>query len=99
LSLIAELRQLLEGQLESHSGVTCELMPYRLTIRYRGQNVGWWQATREGARWHGANEQDIEAHVTRDVFDALASGLSAPGCSAALGARYCFQLMDTILNP
>jgi hypothetical protein len=71
LSLIAELKQRLEEQLEPHAGVTCELMPYRLSIRYRGQNVGWWQATREGARWHGANEQEVETRVTRDVFDAI----------------------------
>jgi hypothetical protein len=71
LSFIAELKQRLEEQLDESSGVTCEFTPYRLTIRYREATVGSWQATREGARWHGMHDEGDNRLVTRDVYDAL----------------------------
>ena len=71
MSFIAELKQRLEEQLDESSGVTFEVTPYRLTIRYREAAVGSWQATREGARWHGMHEEGDDRLVTRDVYDAL----------------------------
>jgi hypothetical protein len=71
LSFLAELKDHLEKQLGSDSGVTFEISPYRLTIRYREATVGSWQATREGARWHGAHDEDDDRLVTRDVLAAL----------------------------
>ena len=53
------------------SGVTCALSPYQLTIYYRGESVGSWRATREGARWHGKHEEDATPLVVRDVYDAI----------------------------
>jgi len=71
LSFIAELKQRLEELLDESSGVTCEVTPYRLTIRYCEATVGSWQATREGAHWHGMQEEDYNRLAARDVYDAL----------------------------
>ena len=71
VSLIAELKQRLDEQLDPNSSVSFEITPYQLTIRYRGRTVGSWRATREGARWHGIQEHDADLPLTRDVYDAL----------------------------
>jgi hypothetical protein len=71
LSFIAELKQRLEEQLDEGSGVTFEVTPYRLTVRYRDATVGSWQATREGARWRGPLDESDDRLVTREVYDAL----------------------------
>jgi hypothetical protein len=71
LSFIAELKQRLDELLDESSGVTCEVTPYRLTIRYCDATVGSWQATREGARWHGMHEDGNNRLVARAVYDAL----------------------------
>jgi hypothetical protein len=72
LEFLAELKRWLEEQLDTPtSDVTCVLLPYQLTIRYRGESVGSWRATREGARWHGRHEEDATAVVVRDVYDAI----------------------------
>ena len=71
MSLIEELKQRLDEQLDRNSGVSFEITPYRLIIRYRGSTIGSWQATREGARWHGIQDGDTDLPVTRDVYDAL----------------------------
>jgi len=69
---LAELKRWLEEQLDtSGSGVSCVLSPYQLTIYYRGESVGSWRATREGARWHGRHEEDATTLVVRDVYDAI----------------------------
>ena len=47
------------------------LSPYQLTIYYRGECVGSWRATREGARWHSKLEEDTIPVVVRDVYDAI----------------------------
>jgi hypothetical protein len=72
LSFLAELKRWLEEQLDTPgSGVSCVLSPYQLTIYYRGESVGSWRATREGARWHGStHEGDIAPLVVREVYDA-----------------------------
>jgi hypothetical protein len=72
LEFLAELKRWLEERLDMQgSGVTCALSPYQLTIYYRGESVGSWRATREGARWHGKHEQEAAAVVVRDVYDAI----------------------------
>jgi len=71
VSLIAELKQRLDEQLDPNSGVSFEITPYQLTMRYRGSTVGSWRATREGARWHGIQDGNTDLPVTRDVHDAL----------------------------
>jgi hypothetical protein len=72
LEFLTELKRWLEEQLDTQdSGVTCEVTPYRLTIRYREATVGSWQATREGARWYGIHQEGDDRLVTRDVHDAL----------------------------
>ena len=71
LSFIAELKRRLEDQLDESSGVTCEVTPYRLTVRYRKATVGSWQATREGVRWHGVHEENDNPPIAREVYDAL----------------------------
>ena len=72
LLFLAELKRWLEEQLDNpNSGVTCVLSPYQLTIYYRGESVGSWRATREGARWHGRHEEDATTLVVRDVHDAI----------------------------
>jgi hypothetical protein len=71
LSFIAELKQRFEEQLDEGSGVTCEVTPYRLTIRYRDATVRSWQATREGARWRGPHDESDDRLVMREVYDAL----------------------------
>jgi hypothetical protein len=71
VSLIAELKQRLHEQPEPRSGVTCEMTPYRLTIRYRDAAVGAWRSTGEGARWHGPHDENEDRLVTREVYDAL----------------------------
>jgi hypothetical protein len=72
LLFLAELKRWLEEQLDTPgSGVTCVLSPYQLTIYYRGESVGSWRATREGARWHGRHEEDATTLVVRDVYDAI----------------------------
>jgi hypothetical protein len=69
---LAELKRWLEEQLDTQgSGVTCVLSPYQLIIYYRGESVGSWRATREGARWHGKHEEEATAVVVRDVYDAI----------------------------
>ena len=69
---LAELKRWLEEQLDAPgSAVTCVLSPYQLTIYYRGESVGSWRATREGARWHGKHEEEANAVVVRDVYDAI----------------------------
>ena len=68
---LAELKRWLEEQLDNpNSGVSCVLWPYQLTIYYRGESVGSWRATREGARWHGTYEGEVGSLATRDVHDA-----------------------------
>jgi hypothetical protein len=72
LLFLAELKRWLEEQLDTPgSGVSCVLSPYQLTIYYRGESVGSWRATREGARWHGRHEEDATTLVVRDVYDAI----------------------------
>jgi len=72
LHFLAELKRWLEEQLDtSGSGVSCVLSPYQLTIYYRGESVGSWRATREGARWHGRLVEDATTLVVRDVHDAI----------------------------
>ena len=69
---LAELKRRLEDQLDTPgSGVSCMLSPYQLTIYYRGECVGSWRATREGARWHSKLEEDTNTVVVRDVYDAI----------------------------
>ena len=69
---LAELKRWLEEQLETRgSGVSCVLSPHQLTIYYRGETVGSWRATREGAGWHGRHEEDAATVVVRDVYDAI----------------------------
>jgi hypothetical protein len=69
---LAELKRWLEGHLDTpDSGVSCVLSPYQLTIHYRGETVGSWRATREGARLHGRHEEDAATVVVRDVYDAI----------------------------
>jgi hypothetical protein len=71
LLFLAELKRWLEEQLDAPgSAVTCVLSPYQLTIYYRGESVGSWRATREGARWDGKQEE-ATAVVVRDVYDAI----------------------------
>ena len=68
---LAELKRWLEEQLDNpNSGVSCVLSPYQLTIYYRGESVGSWRVTREGARWHGTYEGEAGSLVMRDVYDA-----------------------------
>jgi len=72
LLFLAELKRRLEDQLDTPgSGVSCMLSPYQLTIYYRGECVGSWRATREGARWHSKLEEDTIPVVVRDVYDAI----------------------------
>jgi hypothetical protein len=72
LFFLAELKRWLEEQLDNaNSGVSCALSPYQLTIYYRGESVGSWRATREGARWHGTHDGDAASLVMRDVYDAI----------------------------
>jgi hypothetical protein len=72
LEFLTELKRWLEEQLDTQdSGVTCALSPYLLTIYYRGESVGSWRATREGARWHGKHGEEPTAIVVRDVYDAI----------------------------
>jgi hypothetical protein len=49
LAFIAELKHRLEEQLDLKSGVSCEVTLHQLNICYRGESVGSWQATEEGA--------------------------------------------------
>ena len=71
MHFLAELKRWLEEQLDDPgSGISCALSPYQLTIYYRGETVGSWRATREGARWHGILEGEAGSLVTRDVYDA-----------------------------
>ena len=72
MHFLAELKRWLEEQLDDPgSGVSCVLSPYQLTIYYRGETVGSWRATREGARWHGTLEGDAGSLVRRDVHEAI----------------------------
>jgi hypothetical protein len=72
LPFLTELKRWLEEQLDTPgSGVSCALSPYQLTIYYRGESVGSWRATREGARWHSKLEEDANTVVVRDVHDAI----------------------------
>ena len=72
LPFLAELKRWLEEQLDTPgSGVSCVLSPYQLTIHYRGESVGSWRATREGARWFSKLEDDANTVVVRDVYEAI----------------------------
>ena len=72
LLFLVELKRWLEEQLDTPgSGVSCVLSPYQLTIYYRGESVGSWRATREGARWHGKLDEDANTVVVRDVYDGI----------------------------
>jgi hypothetical protein len=72
LQFLTELKRWLEEQLDTpNSGVSCVLSPYQLTIYYRGESVGSWRATREGAHWHGTHGGDAAPLVMRDVYDAI----------------------------
>jgi hypothetical protein len=72
LLFLAELKRWLEEQLDGpSSGVSCVLSPYQLTIYYRGESVGSWRATREGARWHSTHEGDPGSLVMRDMYGAI----------------------------
>jgi hypothetical protein len=72
LLFLAELKRWIEEHLDTpNSGVSCVLSPYQLTIHYRGETVGSWRATREGARWQGRHEEDATTVVVRDVHDAI----------------------------
>ena len=72
MEFLAELKRWLEEQLDNpNSGVSRVLSPYQLTIYYRGESVGSWRATREGARWHGRHDEDATTVVLRDVYDAI----------------------------
>jgi hypothetical protein len=72
LLFLAELKRWIEEHLDTpDSGVSAALSPYQLTIYYRGETVGSWRATREGARWHGRHEEDATTVVLRDVYDAI----------------------------
>jgi hypothetical protein len=72
LDFLAELKRWLDGQVDGTSpDISCALSPYLLTIYYRGETVGSWRATREGARWHGRHEEDATTVVLRDVYDAI----------------------------
>ena len=51
------------------SGVSCEVTLHQLNICYRGESVGSWQATGEGALWQGIDEQN--GSLIRDVYDAI----------------------------
>ncbi len=70
LPFIAGLKHGLEEQLDPNSGVSCEMTPHQLTIHYRGESIGSWQATEEGARWYGIDEQN-GSPVICDVYDAM----------------------------
>jgi hypothetical protein len=73
LDFLAELKLWLDRQVDGESSdISCVLSPYLLTIYYRGETVGSWRATREGARWHGRHEEDATTVVLRDVYDAIA---------------------------
>jgi hypothetical protein len=72
LDFLAELKRWLEDQLDDpSSSVLCVLSPYQLTIYYRGETVGSWRATREGARWHGTHDEDAGSLVMRDAHAAI----------------------------
>ena len=71
MTFVAELKHRLEQQLDPNSGVSCEMTPHQLTIYYRGQSIGSWQATEEGARWHEIHEHNGSPAVIRDVYDAM----------------------------
>ena len=72
LDFLAELKRWLDRQDDGESSViSCVLSPYLVTIYYRGETVGSWRATREGARWRGRHEEDATAVVVRDVYDAI----------------------------
>jgi hypothetical protein len=45
------------------------LAAHQLTIYYRGAIVGSWQATDEGASWHGSRDP-ASVSTMRDVHDA-----------------------------
>ena len=72
LHFLAEMKRWIEEQPDdTGSDISCELSPYHLTIYYRGQRVGPWRATREGARWHGPHDLDAGSLAVRDVYDAI----------------------------
>ena len=72
LHFLAALERWIEEQPDDEgSDISCELSPYHLTIYYRGERVGAWRATREGARWHGPSELDAGSLAVRDVNDAI----------------------------
>ena len=72
LDFLAELKRWFDGQDGGESSViSCVLSPYLLTIYYRGETVGSWRATREGARWHDRHKEDATTVVLRDVYDAV----------------------------
>ena len=72
MDFLAELKRWFDGQVDGTSpDISCVLSPYLLTIYYRGETVGSWRATREGARWHGRHEEDATTGGLRDVYDAI----------------------------
>jgi hypothetical protein len=73
LDFLAELNCWFDRQVDGESSnISCVLSPYLLTIYYRGEPVGSWRATREGARWHDRHkEEDATTVVLRDVYDAI----------------------------
>jgi hypothetical protein len=72
LDFLAELKCWFDRQVDgTSSDISCVLSPYLLTIYYRGETVGSWRATREGARWRGRHEEDGTAVALRDVYDAI----------------------------
>jgi hypothetical protein len=72
LDFLAELKRWFDGQVDGkNSDISCELSPYLLTIIYRGETVGSWHATPEGARWHDGHKEDATTIVLRDIYDAI----------------------------
>ena len=73
LDFLAELKCWFDRQVDGESSdISCVLSPYLLTIYYRGETVGSWRATREGARWHDRHkEEDATTVVVRDVYVAI----------------------------
>jgi hypothetical protein len=71
LDFLAELKRWFDESTAQAQYISCALSPYLLTIYYRGETVGSWRATREGARWHGRHDADATTVVLRDVYDAI----------------------------
>ena len=73
MDFLTELKCWFDRQVDGESSdISCVLSPYLLTIYYRGEPVGSWRATREGARWHDRHkEEDATRVVLRDVYDAI----------------------------